>query len=757
MSQGTRPRVELLLLWHMHQPGYGSPRDGRPVLPWTRLHATKDYLDMVETVLERPGLAVTFNLVPSLLEQLAAAAAGVGDPELDLARADPSSLGETARNTLQARFTIAPPWARHRFPGLERLHRRGAPGAGGAPPLTDGEVLDLVVLHALAWIDPRFHRRPALAPLAARAAAEASPGFDGDDRDTVLAEARALLGGVLARYRALVTRSTRSEISVSPAYHPILPLLCDTESARVAMPQVPLPATRFVHPEDASAHLRAARRVAANAFGHAPVGLWPSEGSVSPEVAHRAAEAGFRWMASDAEVLARSHPAGGGSFGPWAHARPWRMADGTGPWMFFRDRELSDRIGFTYATWSAADAVADFVARLGHLRETWPGPGPARLLVALDGENCWEWYPDDGNEFLARLYDTLLATPWIHTRTPGEVLGDPDLETTGGRLDRLHTGSWIEANFRIWIGHPEKNRAWEAVARVRSLLAEAFPEDAGGPPDVAFWDGQEPVWGEDLGGRPAPLPPEAGGPPETPEARAERRRQAWRHLLVAEGSDWCWWYGDDHFTADKATFDRILREHLSRACELAGCAVPVELRSAFGIARVTEERKAPTSLISPGVSGRLAHFYEWDGAGRWIPAGAGGSMHAGRRVRAIFHGFDEERIYVRADLDAAAPDTTVTLEFVEPAGFRIEVARGDDAPVRSTRPDGGSVEGAAAAWDGVCEFGVPFRSLGVAPGARVAWVVAVREGGHVVATAPPDTPLSIEAPGPDVRAGYWSA
>jgi alpha-amylase/alpha-mannosidase (GH57 family) len=755
-----------MLLWHMHQPGYGSPRAGRPVLPWTRLHATKDYLDMVETVLERPGLAVTFNLVPSLLEQIAAAAAGVADPELDFARADPASLDEAARRTLHTRLSIVPAWARHRFPGLERLVHRpeaaaaasASAAAGGASPLGDAEIVDLTVLHALAWIDPRYHARPALAPLVRRAEESPTPAFTLAERAIVLATAHALLAEVLPSYRRLVTRSARSELSVSPADHPILPLLCDTEIARRAMPNVPLPGVRFAHPEDAAAHLRASRRMAENAFGRAPIGLWPSEGSVSPEVVELAGNAGYRWLASDGEVLARSQPAGGGSFGPWAHARPWRL-HGTGPWMFFRDRELSDKIGFVYAKWPADAAVADFLARVAQLRDAWPGPGPARLLVALDGENCWEWYPNDGNDFLARLYDTLLATPWIQTRTPAEVVSDPEIEASAGELQQLHSGSWIEANFRIWIGHPEKNRAWDSVARARTMLGEAFPEDANGPPDTAFWDGVEPVWGEDLGGRPAPLPPASpeGLAAEPAAARLERRRQAWRHVLIAEGSDWCWWYGDDHFTSDKATFDLILRDHLSRAYELAGRDVPAELRSAFGIARVSEERKPPTSLITPSIDGRLAHFYEWDGAGRWLPAGAGGSMHGGRRVSAVFHGFDEERLYVRADVDGATPETTVELEFVEPAGASIEVARGEESPLHSASAAGEPLADVSAAWDGVCEFSVPFRSLGVAPGSRLAWVVIVREGGHAAETAPDQTPLSIEVPGPDVRARYWSA
>ena len=742
----ARAPVQVVLLWHQHQPGYGNPRAGRPILPWVRLHATKDYLDMAEAVLERPGLAVTINVVPSLLEQLAAAAAGVRDPELDLALADPATLDDAARRTMLARLTIVPSWARARFPALERFARRRESGVGGAAVLADEEVVDLAVLHTLAWIDPRFYLRDALAPLVARA--ESAGAFTIADRDAVLAEVGALVAAVLPRHRALVAPGSRAEISVTPAYHPILPLLCDTDTARRAMPQVPLPATRFAHPEDALAHLRASRRVGANAFGRAPQGLWPSEGSVSPEVVRLAGEAGFRWMGSDAEVLGRSRPAGGGGLGPWAHARPWRLAEG-GPWLFFRDRELSDKIGFAYSKWPAADAVADALARLAHLRDTWSGPGPARLFIALDGENCWEWYPNDGNEFLARFYDALTTTPWIETRTPSEIVADVEADGTGGTLEHLHTGSWIEANFRIWIGHPEKNRAWDAIARTRAMLAEAFPEDASGPPDAAFWDGVEPVWGEDLRGRPPGAADGAGGADD----RAERRRQAWRHLLVAEGSDWCWWYGDDHFTADKATFDRILREHLMRAFELAERAVPTEFYTAFGIARAGEERKPPTSLVAPRVSGRVGHYYEWTGAGVWRPAGAGGAMHGGRRVLAIHHGFDEEKLFVRVDLEGASSGMTVGLEFVEPTGFRMEVST---EGARSVGADGAPIANAEAALDVIAEFAVPFASLGVEPGFRVSFVITVREADHVVASAPEDAPIIVETPGPNVGVRYWS-
>ena len=251
------------------------------------------------------------------------------------------------------------------------------------------------------------------------------------------------------------------------------------------------------------------------------------------------------------------------------------------------------------------------------------------------------------------------------------------------------------------------------------------------------------VWGEDLRGE----PPGDGGD------RAERRRQAWRHLLVAEGSDWCWWYGDDHFTADKTTFDRILRDHLIRAYELAGRDVPADFRTAFGAARVHEERRPPTALVAPRITGRLDHYYEWNGAGVWRPAGAGGAMHGGQRIRGIHYGFDENRLSVRVDLDHVATTTGVSLEFLEPPGFRIDATR--DA-VTATRPDGTPLEGVEAALGMIAEFALPFAALGVEPGFRVTFVVTLREGGHVIESAPDHLPLVVEAPGPDVGVGFWS-
>lgn len=723
MADSAHEPLQVLLLWHMHQPGYGSPRAGRPLMPWVRLHATKDYLDMAERVLRRPNLAVTVNVVPSLLEQLAAADAGVGDPEWDLTTASIDALDHEQRATLLTRLSIVPTWARARFP------RFAQPRAAA----NDADLVDLRTLHALAWIDPTLYAHTALAPIVARA--EAGEALGHEDGSAVVAASATLLSEVIPRLRALAAHP-RSEVSVTPYYHPILPLLVDGTSARRAMPHVPLPAERFRHAEDARAQLAASRRCASAVLGPVPLGLWPSEGSVSPEVVALAGEAGYRWLGTDVEVLYRSQ--GAGIEGPWAHARPWRVGEG-GPLLFFRDRELSDKVGFAYSKWPAGDAVADVMARIEALRDAWKGPGSARLFIALDGENCWEYYPDDGHDFIERLYDALEATPWLTTTTPGRVVAEagPRGDVPGvGHIDTLHSGSWIEANYRIWIGHPEKNAAWDALARTRRTVGEAFGGNASAaPPDDAFWSGHEPVWGEDLGGT-------------APSTDDERRRQAWRHVMIAEGSDWFWWFGDDHFTADKALFDRLLREHLARAYELAGRDVPQELLTAIASGAVQEVHEEPRGPLAPDISGRLTHYYEWDGAGIWRPAGAGGAMHGGRRIQAIRYGFDDTMLYVRVDVVDPGSKARLELEFDSPTPTHVAIDHG------ATKDASAEVQ---IAWDRVAEAAIPLAKIGARPGERVRWLALLREGGHVVECAPEGQPLEIEIPGPDFQAKHWSA
>jgi alpha-amylase/alpha-mannosidase (GH57 family) len=720
--------VDLVFLWHHHQPDYRSPSTGVSLLPWVRLHATKDYLDMAGHLQGHAGLKATFNFVPVLLDQLDAAAAG-GEDELFGRLGRPvESLSEAERDEVIRRCTSAPRHALERWPRYAALVRRAArarPPSNGAA-LAEREVLALECWFLLAWLDPTLHAEPAAA-----AALAARGEFTAEHKDELLALHARVLTEVLPAYRALAARG-QIELSASAYHHPILPLLVTNEAARRARPDLRLPAEPFAAPEDAARAIATALARHERAFGAKPSGMWPPEGSVSPEVVEIAARAGVRWLATDEEVLWRSLP-------PElrrreALYRPWRFDTPAGSVaLLFRDRELSDRIGFVYQRWSAAEAAADLVARVRRIA-TLGGGGGRRAVVSiiLDGENCWEGYAEDGAPFLEALYQALEAAPDIRTRTPSEVLADPEPPAA---LPALHSGSWIDADFHIWIGHPEKNRAWELLARTRHALVAA------------------------------------GSTPE-------RDPGAWESLAAAEGSDWFWWFGDDHFTNDRALFDRLFREHLAAVYERMGWPAPAWVR--VPVVRqhpAPDATLAPIGLIRPTIDGERTQFYEWHAAGRYrLEAGGGAMHHDSGRARELYYGFDDDRFFLRLDFAPErrpGADADLALELIAPRPIRVLVrglANGERPVVFDTARGGGAAgaaDPAAPAAGGapggarcvvgrILELEIPFASLGLTPGEAVELVAYVIEAGQTVETLPDSDLVRFHVPDESFAASMWS-
>ena len=697
---GNAP-VELVLMWHFHQPDYRSPRDHRSELPWVRLHASKDYLAMARHLERHPGVRAVCNFTPILLDQLDEATSNSADRLFALLAQSPSSLSPESRAEVVWRASFAPPWAMERWPWFATLARRAASPAGGA--LSDTELLTLECYFLLAWLDPMFHgESEAAAALAARG------GGGEPQRDALLALHARLVALVLPAYRALAQRG-QIELTTSPYCHPIVPLLIDVRSALRARPNSPIPAEPFAAPEDAETHVRRALARHASAFGEAPVGLWPSEGSVSPEAAELMVRAGVRWMASDEGVLWRSLPPGERTRA-MLH-RPWQLETTAGPvTLLFRDHELSDRIGFVYQRWDPVQAAEDFVARLRRIGEEHAGSEPPLVSVILDGENCWEHYADDGNPFLEALYGALEADPQVRTVTP--AAGFPGREPA--RLETLHSGSWIDSDFRIWIGHPEKNRAWDLIARTRRALIAAGVTSASHP-------------------------------------------EAWNALYSAEGSDWFWWFGDDHETADRAMFDRLFREHLQAACEFAGLSAPGELR--LPITRVGRGVRSsePLGYLAPEIDGHETSFYEWHEAGR-LDAGAGGSMHRGAgRARRLYFGFDPRMFYLRLDFDGAPPPC-IEVEFVAPLPGRARISFGKGAGAiewRDARGSGPMADARAAAAE-IVEIALPRGPLELKPGAEFGLIVHLLESGSTVESIPADDALRSRLPGEEFPGEHWS-
>lgn len=567
--------MKLAVLWHLHQPDYRDPASGRPVMPWVRLHALRGYRDLLVESVERE-LPVTLNLVPSLVDQLLHYAGGGDDRHLELVRTPAEALLDGFADEAVATLPAGHPAMTRAWPAYAELRARLAAG----PRPDAGALRDLQVWSTLAWFGATAHRDfPVLAEVARK-----GRGFHEDDKAAVLAAHDAVLRELPDRL-ARLGRTRGPAVSCSPYFHPILPLLVDARHARRSLPELP-DDVAFAWPSDALRQLRDARERIAAVCGVRPVGLWPSEGSVSPEVIALAAEAGFRWVATDEGVLARSARAGGGRPGGWDL--------GCGVTGFFRDTDLSDRIGFRYAERHPAAAAEEL------LRAAADRARGGTLVVALDGENPWESYADAGGAFRRELYDRLARGP-VRPVTIDAAAEDAHV----GRVSALWTGSWIGADLRIWIGHPEDRAAWRLLA-----LARAAAEDA--PPD--------------------------------------RREAAMRHLLAAEGSDWFWWYGDDFRTPWAGTFDALFRAHLRAAWAALGRPAPPALDRPIAAGRPPVHR--PPQRVLPIDWARAASWVAWAGAGEVRAAEA--AMAEGASVRGVSYGWSADgALWVRVDARGA--------------------------------------------------------------------------------------------------------
>jgi alpha-amylase/alpha-mannosidase (GH57 family) len=613
-------RVHVVLLWHMHQPQYRDPETGRYVLAWTRLHALKDYWGMVAMLKEFPKFHATFNVVPSLGMQLEEYASGeFNEPWFSLAFKSAEELTREDKTEILARaFQVNHERLMSRWPRFVELYEWAQP-AGGAQAqvsFTQRDWRDLQLLSQLVWMEETWFEKDSVVSRLASKGKE----FTEKDKAALKAKQLELLGLVLPEYRA-VAQTGQIELSTTPFYHPILPLICDSDIARVANPGTPLPRRAYRHPEDAREQLRRAREYHERVFGVKPAGLWPSEGSVSDQALTIAAEEGFQWFGTDEGVLGRTLNAGffRDAKGVPANAdrlyKPLRVQLGGKPIMgLFRDHHLSDLIGFVYSRMNGKDAAADLHGRLRELGERVPTSQPLTICLFLDGENAWEYYPGNGREFLREFYGRIQGDQDFRAFTATEAIAAAGVIPTNAGI---FPASWINANFDVWIGHSEDVAAWELLWDAREAYGKAAD---------ALKQGRD------------------GAPTETALA------EALESLLAAEGSDWCWWYGPEHSTANDAEFDALYRKHLTAVYLALGQMAPQEL--AKPIKRQPEHalQLAPTGFLKIAVDGRDTSYFEWLGAGLYSPERRGGAMH-GRTfyLHELRYGFEEERFCVRVD------------------------------------------------------------------------------------------------------------
>ena len=606
------------------------------MLPWTRLHALKDYWGMVRVLEEFPRVHATFNVVPSLGAQLEEYASGKFDePWFATAfRAAKELTTEDKSEILTRAFQVNYDHLLARWPRFIELHQWvHAQGHERAKQsLGERDWRDLQLLSQLAWMDEEYL---ASDPVVSRLARKGTD-FTEKDKQDLCAKQFELLGRVLPEYRRAASTG-QVEISATPFYHPILPLLCDSDIARVSNPGTPLPTPAFRHPEDAREQLVRARRYHERVFGRAPDGLWPSEGSVSEQALSIAAELGFKWFATDEGVLGHTLRAGFGrdAAGVPSNAEklysPLRVRAGGREMVgFFRDHYLSDLVGFVYSRMNAGAAAEDLHNRIRAIGERVQIGRPLTVSLILDGENAWEYYPGNGREFLRQFYRRIENDPDIRALTASEaVAAAGEIPTNHG----IFPASWINANFDVWIGSGEDVTAWDHLRRARDFYGQQVECAAKGFPR-------------------APTP--------------EQLAASYEALLGAEGSDWCWWYGPEHSSANDGEFDAFYRKLLTEVYLALGAEAPDVL--AEPIKRQPERALIlpPSSHLHVKVDGRESTYFEWMGAGLYSADRRSSAMH-GRLLllHELRYGFDEERFHLRVDVFAEA------LAELRDAEFRI--------------------------------------------------------------------------------------
>ena len=740
--------AHLAFVWHQHQPYYPDDVARENPMPWVRLHSTKDYLGMALHIKEVPEFRCAINLVPSLLVQINQYVEGRTDRHLDVSKLPADGLSAQDAGYLMDHFfmanaeTMVRPHARYR-----ELHDLrdfgGSPAGEAARRFSERDVRDLQIWSNLTWVHELVFERDA----DLREFREKGRHWTEAEKEWFFERQRELVAEVIPIHREL-SEGGQVDLTTTPMYHPILPLLWNKGCAREAMPGCPLPQYLDRYEEDAKAQIRAGVEYHKEQFGAPPAGMWPSEGSVSQAILASIAETGVPWIATDEEILAHStgglvsRDGRGHLKNPDKLFRPWdlnaALPDGSPLRAVFREHALSDGVGFHYQRMDPRHAARDLLGKVDGIRRAVEGANggrPALVPVVLDGENCWEYYPDGGVGFLRTLYRECVSDPNVRpVRVSDHIAEHPPAD----RVDRLFAGSWINHDFYIWIGHREDRDGWDRLHETRAYLEDREADGAADPGAL---------------------------------------EQAWREIYIAEGSDWFWWYGDDRSSGQDDVFDDLFRRHLRNVYKLLGGDPPANLDVPITDAEPKRTHTRPVGFVAATPDGRKTYF-EWVNAGRYEPGNDRGTMAivTDGLIRSASFGFDLTPDTLQAGggnfclrLDTAgraAEDLAgldaVRVRFQRPEGVELRVpGLGPDAdgPTPAVFRNDEPVAGAAprAGLGDIFELVVPLADLGVGPGDPVHFSVEAVRGDASEDRAPREGSVRLDCPTADFERERWQA
>ncbi len=539
--------------------------------------------------------------------------------------------------------------------------------------------------------------------------------FSESDKQTVGAVGDEILGRIIPEYRKFQDQG-RIELSTSPFYHPILPLLLDPQAGKKANPGLAPYDLDFNWEEDAWAQLQDALAWMQNTFGARPRGIWPPEGGLSEAVLRLLEKAGIAWTASDEEVLSRSLPrplerdAGMAGTDPGAQYSSYSLA-GAQLKIFFRDHLLSDLIGFYYQKFPAADAAADLYRRVKAIAQA--GPAGLTIPIILDGENAWEFYPRSGRDFLREFYRLLSHDPVIETVTFSTALDRPSRP-----LQKLKSGSWINGNFDIWIGDRDDQRAWELLKEARDAFTAARSGLAAG-----------------------------------------QVSEIEKLLHVAQGSDWFWWYGKENYTPDIDIFDGLFRANLQKIYQVLESPVPPGLLKPIPQSTPADHLAVvqPQDYLEARIDGDASDYFEWLDAGRIDILSYGGAMNiANPLVKTLFFGFSRDHVFLRIDTKKNARtyfENGFGLSLSLQSGARQWLgAIGQKGPELLLENFSGGISGAVGK---IIEVAVPFSALDLGEGGEFRLQMHWSFNGQPFQAIPAREPIALRVPDARDYAAYW--
>lgn len=718
---GMSEKIYLSFLWHHHQPYYRDTVTGEFWMPWVRLHGIKDYFGMAALLEEFPKIKANINLVPSLLKQIQEYIDGSTDRCLFLGRKLARDLTDTDKQYLLNNLFMAHP--QHmigKYPRYKELYaksQRSMNPTGMTKEFTEQDFIDLVVLANIVWFHPILKENDKVI----KGLIQKGRGFNEQDKTTVFQKQMEILKQIVPLHKKLQDEC-RAEITTTPFYHPILPLLWDMQSAKVAMPGVKLPVVNQADfKADAKHHVAEAIKFYRQYFGCKPQGMWPAEGSVSPDILPLLAEQGIKWFATDEEIL-------GHTLGNWFERdgqgvlknseplyKPYYINVNNSPLcVVFRDQSFSNLVSFQYQSWGQEDAAKHFVSQVKANAVRAKGNEPALVSVILDGENPWEYYPDNGIVFIRTLYKILSENKDIETVRMSDFIKQfpPKSE-----LKTIYSGSWINHNFAIWAGDQEDYKGWEYLSRTREVAKSINVSD-----------------------------------------------KAMENIYIAEGSDWFWWFGPEHSSSMDSIFDALFRKNLMNVYQQSGLAVPEYLYTPIKQKKEAAVYTQPWGYLEIKLDGQVSDYFEWLAAGHYTPAGDPAQMstmdHSEKHlVKAIYFGFNKDSLFFRID-PADIKRIYFAVNFLKPLKRKIiipELLGASHFVVYGENREIIRDKLATVRYNNIIELSCPLEVLGFKGGDEPEFFVELIKDGKPLVTYPGTRPIKFKLPVEALEHINWMA